>query len=104
MTKQDREFAEKLYKLCKKLGLKTFLPHRDCGLWKEGKDIKEIARGDIKAFEDCNLLIASLNGFNIGAGTAWEMGYAEALGKRVIGLKTDKKVSESIAEVSAVIA
>ena len=102
-TKEDRDFAQKIDKLCKKLGLKTFLPHRDCGLWKEGVSFKKIATGDLNGFKDCNLVIANLNGFNVGAGTAWEMGYANAKDIPVIGIKTDRKIKSSIEELSAII-
>lgn len=102
-TEEERKNMEKLDKFCKELGLKTFLPHRDAGLWKEGKSFDEIAKKDIQGFEKCSLVIANLNGFNIGAGTAWEMGYAHAKGIPVIGLKTDRKIEESIEEISAII-
>ncbi|MBM3233798.1 hypothetical protein FJZ19_01760 [Candidatus Pacearchaeota archaeon] len=103
-TQEERNFLEKIDELCKKLGLETFLPHRDCGLWKSMKDIKRIARGDLKGFKNCKFLIASLNGFNVGAGTAWEMGYAYSKKIPVIAIKTDRKPEESIEEISAIIA
>jgi|TARA_Y100000310_G_scaffold174669_1_gene174717 nucleoside 2-deoxyribosyltransferase len=100
---EERKFAEKLDSLCKELGLDTFLPHRDAGLWKEGKPFEEIAKEDIKGFDGCDMIVANLNGFNIGAGTAWEMGYAHAKGIPVIGLKSDRKIEESVEEMSAII-
>jgi nucleoside 2-deoxyribosyltransferase len=102
-TEHERKFLEKIDNLCRKKGLKTFLPHRDCGLWKEVKDIAKIAEGDLKGFKDCDFLIANLNGFNVGAGTAWEMGYAYAKKIPVIAIKTDRKPEESIEEISAII-
>ena len=100
---KERLELEKIDVLCKRLGLKTFLPHRDCGLWKEGKDIIEIAKGDIEGFKKCDLVIANLNGFNMGAGTAWEMGYAFAKNIPIIAIKTDRKKEKSIEEISAII-
>ena len=102
-TEKDREFVEKLDSLCKKLGLKTFLPHRDVGLWKEGVDVKEIGKKDLEGFENCNLMIASLNGFNVGAGTAFEMGIAFQKKIPIIAIKTDKPINQSIEELSAII-
>jgi len=102
-SKIEREYMEKIDKVCKKLGLKTFLPHRDCGLWKNMKDTKRIATGDIRGFRGCDFLIANLNGFGISAGTAWEMGYAYAKGIPILGLKTDRKIQDSIGELSAII-
>ena len=103
-TQEERNFLEKIDKICKKHGFETFLPHRDCGLWKSMKDVKRIAKGDLKGFDNCKLVIASLNGFNVGAGTAWEMGYAHAKKIPVIAIKTDRKPEESIEEISAIIA
>lgn len=102
-TDKEREFLEEIDRMCKKLGLQTFLPHRDCGLWKSMNDVKRIAKGDLKGFEDCDFLIANLNGFNVGAGTAWEMGYAFAKKIPVIAIKTDKKPEEALEEISAII-
>jgi len=102
-TERERDFLEKIDRLCKKLGLETFLPHRDCGLWKSMKDVKRIAEGDLKGFGGCRLVVANLNGFNVGAGTAWEMGYAYARKIPVIAIKTDKKPEESLEEISAII-
>jgi nucleoside 2-deoxyribosyltransferase len=101
--KEERNFLEKIDNICKEHNIKTFLPHRDCGLWKEGVNFKKIAKGDINGFNRCDLIIASLNGFNVGAGTAWEMGYAFAKGIPVIAIKTDRKISESIEEISAIV-
>ena len=102
-TENERKYLEEIDRICKKYNIKTFLPHRDCGLWKTFEDTKKIAKGDLDGFLDCNLLIANLNGFNVGAGTAWEMGYAHANKIKVIGLKTDRKIEESIEELSAII-
>ncbi|MBU3912624.1 MAG: nucleoside 2-deoxyribosyltransferase [Nanoarchaeota archaeon] len=102
-TQKEREFLEEIDRLCKKMRIETFLPHRECGLWKEGKNVREIALGDLKGFENCDFLIANLNGFNVGAGTAWEMGYAYAKKIPVIALKTDRNPKKSIEEVSAII-
>jgi len=102
-NKPERDFAEKIEKISSDIGFETFLPHRDIGLWKEGTEFSKIAKGDLKGFENCKLVVAILNGFNVGAGTAWEMGYAHAKNIPVIGIKTDRKVNESIEELSAII-
>ncbi|MAG10934.1 nucleoside 2-deoxyribosyltransferase [Candidatus Pacearchaeota archaeon] len=103
-TEENREFLEKLDKLCKEFEFETFLPHRDAGLFKDIKDVPEISKKDVEELHECDVLIGVLDGICVGAGTAWEIGYFQALGKKVIGLKTDRKVSESISDISAVIA
>jgi nucleoside 2-deoxyribosyltransferase len=102
---KNRDFLEQIDKICKDLGFKTFLPHRDCGLYRGDKaKIKDISERDFEEIKKCEIMIGVLNGICIGAGTAWEMGYAQALGKKVIGLKTDRKVKDSIGEISVIIA
>jgi len=104
-TKENREFLEELDKMCKEMGFATFLPHRDCGLY-EGDNgrIEEIAKRDLEEIKECDVMIGVLNGICVGAGTAWEMGYAQAIGKRVIGLKSDRSIEESISDISVIIA
>ena len=101
----ERKFLEKLDKVITDLGFETFLPHRDCGLY--GGDetkITIISKKDINEIHNCDLMVGNLNGIFVGAGTAWEMGYAQALNKKVIGLKTDRKLKKSISEISVIIA
>jgi len=99
----DRKFLEGIDKICKNLGFETFLPHKDAGLYQKKEDIKRISKKDIEEIYNCDILIGVLNGVCVGAGTAWEMGYAQALGKKVIGVKTDRKINESISDISVVI-
>ncbi len=104
-TKENREFLEKIDKMCKSFGFETFLPHRDAGLYKGDEDkIKYISKKDLEEINKCDIMVGILNGICIGAGTAWEMGYAQAINKKVIGLKTDRKIKESIADISVIIA
>ena len=100
----ERKYLERIDSLCSSLGFKTFLPHRDVGLVKDMKDIKRIFEGDIiEGFKGCNLVVACLEGLHIGAGTAWELGYAYAKGIPAIGIKTDESVEEALEELSAII-
>lgn len=103
-TEENRAFLEELDKICKEMGFETFLPHRDAGLFKDLRDIPKISEKDLEELHKCDILIGVLDGIYVGAGTAWEMGYFKASGKKVIGLKTDRKVSESVPEISTIIA
>ncbi len=103
-TENEREILEKVDKLCKSLGFETFLPHRDVGLAKGIKDIGKIFKGDIiKGFKNIRLIIALLDGLHVGAGTAWELGYAYAKGIPAIGLKTDETPEEALEYLSAIL-
>ena len=103
--KENRDFLEQIDNMCKELGFETFLPHRDAGLYNGDENkIKDISKKDLQEIYNCDLMIGVLNGIYVGAGTAWEMGYAQAIGKKVIGLKIDRKVKDSISEISVIMA
>jgi nucleoside 2-deoxyribosyltransferase len=87
----ERWFDEQIEAVAGEAGLTTFLPHRD-GL--EGKlpgadKIARIFREDVAAIAACDLVIANLNGITTDDGTAWEIGYAYASGKHLVGIYTD---------------
>ena len=104
-SEDNRKFLEKIDNICKEFGFKTFLPHRDAGLYEGDENkIKEISQRDLKEIYECDIMIGVLNGICVGAGTAWEMGYAQAIGKKVIGLKSDRVLNEAIGDVSVIIA
>jgi len=103
-TESEKAQLEAIDTLCKKLGLETFLPHRDVGFAETAKDAEKIFKGDIlKGFKDVTLVIASLDGLHVGAGTAWELGYAYAKGIPAIGLKTDESPEEGFEYLSSIL-
>ncbi|MBI2452253.1 nucleoside 2-deoxyribosyltransferase [Candidatus Pacearchaeota archaeon] len=103
-TQSEQEFLEEIDKLCKSLGFETFLPHRDVGLAKKIKDAKRVFKGDIKeGFKDIDLVVAVLDGLHVGAGTAWELGYAYAKEIPAIGIKTDESVENALEYLSAIL-
>ena len=48
-------------------------------------------------------VIANLDGTSTDAGTAWELGYAYATGKRLIGVRIDFRVHASHSETNPMI-
>jgi len=102
--KEELDELEQVDSLCNSIGLDTFLPHRDVGLAEGPQDAKKIFEGDItKGFKDVKLVIALLDGFHVGAGTAWELGYAYSKGIPAIGLKTDESIEDSFEYLSAIL-
>jgi len=88
---EDRTKIEKIDKFLQGLGHKTFLPHRDAGIYEEGMNPDPIFKKDRDMVDWCDLMVAFLDWQGISSGTAWELGYAHAKGKRVIGFVEDKK-------------
>ena len=103
-TEDEKNTLEKIERLCKEMDFETFLPHRDVGLAESIDDVNKIFNGDIKnGFKDIDLVVADLNGLHVGAGTAWELGYAFAKKIPAIGIKTDESVKEGIEYLSAIL-
>lgn len=87
----ERWFDEQVEQIAANAGYTTFLPHRD---GKEGKikseaNIRQIFAEDRDAIDRCDIVIANLNGITTDDGTAWELGYAYAKGKHIVGVYTD---------------
>lgn len=54
------------------------------------RDIFEI---NLRELMVCDLMVAILDGPQVDDGTAWEMGYFYALGKRILGIRTDFRMA-----------
>lgn len=84
----ERWWIEKVEQVVVECGHATFLPHRD-NPPKDQYNVAAIFANDRRGIDECDLVVASLNGLTTDDGTAWELGYAFALGKPIIGLYTD---------------
>lgn len=103
-TEHEKALLEQVDMLCKRLGHTTFLPHRDVGIAQSPVDAQRIFEGDIThGFKDVQLVIAVLDGFHVGAGTAWELGYAYAKEIPSIGFKTDESPEEGFEYLSSIL-
>ncbi|NOZ58788.1 MAG: nucleoside 2-deoxyribosyltransferase [Euryarchaeota archaeon] len=80
----EREFNSRLCEELERRGYRVTLPQRDCT-----GDREEIFRRCLSGIEGADILIAVLEGVPCDDGTAFEVGYAFALGKRILGLRTD---------------
>ena len=84
----ERWFIEKVDQLIQEAGFETFLSHRD-NPPKTDDNIGEIFTNDKGGVDRCQVVVANLNGVTTDDGTAWEIGYAYAHKKFIIGLFTD---------------
>ena len=84
----ERWWIEKVEQLVAEAGFETFLPHRD-NPPKDEFNVRFIFENDKRGIDECDVVVASLNGLTTDDGTAWELGYAYATGKHLIGLHTD---------------
>lgn len=61
---------------------------------------RRIYKGDIAALRSSDAVIAILDGIDVEAGVAFELGYAQCLGKPIIGVKTDYRTFSKIEEIN----
>ena len=65
-----------------------FFTQQEIDAW--GADApKHIMNKDRAAIDACDVVVALLDGAQVDDGTAWEIGYAYAKGKPVVGIRTD---------------
>ena len=100
-SEAEREFNSQTAKRQRENGFEVWLAQESSfvqqGVHKEKKTIYE---GDILALKTSDVLVAVLDGVDVDAGVAFEMGYAKALGKPIIGLKTDYRTFSKMEEVN----
>ena len=85
----ERWYDEQIEAIVAEAGFETFLPHRDAPKMETARDVRRIFDSDRAAVDGCDVVVANLNGITTDDGTAWELGYAFARGKHLIGVHTD---------------
>lgn len=99
-THAEVEYNCKLRDMLLKKGFSVFLPQEDAedALEEREKQNQEcIFKKCVEGLDNSDLIIAILDGVDVDSGTAWEIGYAYAKGKPVIGLRTDfRSLSDGI--------
>ena len=109
-SQAEREFNLKVDEHLREHGFETFLPQRDVGKLdelraREGKGAyRTIFERDLKGLDRADAVVAILDGPDVDSGTAFEVGYAFAKGKPVVGLKTDMRVFAKDEELNNMLA
>ena len=98
-NEKEREFLEEINSVCRAIGISTYLPSQDGGLLNQDND-DEVFQTDIEALNKADIVVASLNGVDVDSGTAFELGYAFAKGKKLFGLHTDFRTFSPTSEVN----
>ncbi|MEM1723506.1 MAG: nucleoside 2-deoxyribosyltransferase [Candidatus Jordarchaeales archaeon] len=97
----ERSFNDKLATRLREAGFDVWLPQEIAvlGSWSE-EEKKHIYESNISALGSSDVIVAVLDGASVDCGVAFEVGYATAIGKPVIGLKTDHRVFSRFEEVN----
>ncbi len=86
----ELDFNRRLRDEIKKAGFDVFLPQEDSNNIKDEKNRQKIIFDkNLAAINKADILVAVVDGADVDSGTSWEIGYAYALDKPVLGLRTD---------------
>ncbi len=89
-SQAELDFNRRLRDEIKSAGFSIFLPQEDSNNIKDGKNRQAIIfNKNVEAIQNSDIIVAVIDGTDVDSGTAWEIGYAWALGKPVLGLRTD---------------
>lgn len=80
--------------LSERLGdTKIIWPHE---IVPEGAEPRQIFKANLQALNQCDLMVAILDGPQVDDGTAWEIGFFFSQGKKILGIRTDfRRAGES---------
>lgn len=94
-SQAERDFNKKLQQMMIESGFSVFLPQEDA---EDNKD-QRIERNQSAIFFSClnglqksDMVVTVLDGTDVDSGTAWELGYAYAAEKPIVGIRTDFRI------------
>jgi len=106
-SQAELDFNRKLRDQLIEIGFSVFLPQEDSNdttNMRHAQKQQYIFEKNLDAIDNSDLIVAVLDGgSDVDSGTAWELGYAYAKGKTVLGLKTDFRTLGSEGTVNLMI-
>lgn len=103
-SEAERDFNSKVAGKLRGAGFDVWLPQESLFV-KEGtlEEKKRIYEADITALEKCDVVVAVLDGVDVDSGVAFEIGFAVALGKPVVGFKTDHRTFSRFEDINLIL-
>jgi nucleoside 2-deoxyribosyltransferase len=89
----EQEYNRQLRDLFEELGYNVLLPQERAG--QHLPDLKKATEQCISDIDECDIIVATLDGPDADSGTAFEIGYGYAKGKQIFGIRTDFRLCES---------
>lgn len=90
-SEAERFYNSRIAALLRENLFEIYLP-QDAGDDSAARDTavhQQLFSTNVSALEQADIVVALIDGADADSGTAWEMGYARALGKPVVALRTD---------------
>ena len=90
-SEAEREFNAKIAGILREKKYVVHLPQEvgDDSSTRDEAETGRIFEYNLKALDECDIVVAVVDGADADSGTAWEIGYAYAVKKRIILLRTD---------------
>jgi nucleoside 2-deoxyribosyltransferase len=88
-TDGERTFNRAVAGKIERLGYRVFLPQRDVPTARGRGRTRRLYEGCVRGLRAADLVVAICDGAMADDGTAWECGYAAAIGTPVYALRTD---------------
>jgi len=100
----EREFNSRIASELRKRGCDVFLAQELGIINSRDPEIKrKLFEEDLKNLRESDVVVAILDGMEVDSGVAFELGYAHALGKKIIGIRTDHRCFSPYEEVNLMI-
>jgi nucleoside 2-deoxyribosyltransferase len=104
-TSVDRERNSALAALLSARGLQTFLPQDIAPAnGPDGLDFGPVFVGCRSGVDAADAVVAIVDGLEVDSGVAWEIGYASAIGKPILCIRTDIRGGDSKASLNVMLA
>ncbi|RLG69635.1 MAG: nucleoside 2-deoxyribosyltransferase [Methanobacteriota archaeon] len=100
----EREFNRRLASILRGNGFEVWMAQEQFFV-SSGSDEekKRVFDMDLSALDGCHVVVAVLDGECLDSGTVFELGYAYARGKPIIGIKTDYRTFSPVEEVNLMV-
>jgi nucleoside 2-deoxyribosyltransferase/predicted secreted protein len=96
-SEAERTYNAVIANLLRSYYYEVFLPQEtgDDHAERDKKEHTQIFRRNKRAIKDADFIVAIIDGADADSGTAWEIGYATGLKKKVIAIRTDFRMAGS---------
>ena len=105
-SRAERDFNKQLQQMMLRIGFSVFLPQEDAednASQRDDRNHSSIFSGCLGGLKKSDIVVAVLEGTDVDSGTAWELGYAYAVGKPIIGIRTDFRLQTPDEKVNLMI-
>ncbi len=94
-TEAEQAYNRVLHDLLSRHLFEVYLPQEigDNSRCRHDGEHRRIFERHVQALRDADIVVAVADGADADSGTSWEMGYAYALGKTVVALRTDFRMA-----------